>query len=74
MHGLGRLLISAGILLVIAGGCVLLAEKFGLPLGRLPGDFAWRVKNTAVYFPLGSSLLLSVLLTLLLYILSRLRH
>ena len=74
MHGLGRLLISAGILLVIAGACVLLAEKFGLPLGRLPGDFAWRGKNSAVYFPLGSSLLLSVLLTLLLFILSRLRH
>ncbi len=53
---------------------MLLAEKFGLPLGRLPGDFAWRGKNSAVYFPLGSSLLLSVLLTLLLYILSRLRH
>lgn len=74
MYGLGRLLISTGVLLVVAGACVLLAEKFGLRVGRMPGDFAWHGKNSAVYFPLASSLLLSVLLSFLLYFLSRFRR
>lgn len=74
MHVLGRLLIAMGVLLVIAGGCVLLVEKLGLPLGRLPGDFSWRGKNSVVYFPLASSLIVSALLSLLFYILGRFRH
>ena len=39
MQGLGRLLIFAGVFIVILGVCVLLAQKLGLPLGRLPGEF-----------------------------------
>lgn len=74
MHGVGRLFISIGILFVLLGACVLLAEKFGLQLGRLPGDFAWRGKRSAVYFPLATSLLLSIFLSLLFYLLGRLRH
>ncbi len=71
---MGRLLILIGVLFVVLGACVLLAEKFGLPLGRLPGDFAWRGKHSTVYFPLATSLLLSIFLSLLLYLLGRLRH
>ena len=74
MHGLARLFLSLGILFLILGACVLVAEKAGLPLGRLPGDFAWRGKNSSIYFPLATSLLLSILLSLLVYILSRLRR
>ncbi len=74
MNGLGRLLISAGVLIVIVGALVLAAEKFGLPLGRLPGDFAWRGKNSSFYFPLATCLLVSTLLSLLFYILGRLRR
>jgi hypothetical protein len=74
MPGLGRLLIYAGAFLVIIGVCVVLAQKSGLPLGHLPGDFAWRGKRSAFYFPLTTCLLLSAILSLLLYIISRLRR
>lgn len=74
MHGVARLLISAGILLVVAGLLVWIAAKSGFPLGRLPGDFAWRGKHSSVYFPLATSLLLSALLSLLLYVFGRLRR
>jgi hypothetical protein len=74
MHGLGRILISIGAVILIVGICVLLAEKLNLPLGRLPGDFAWRGKNSGFYFPLTTCILLSVLLSLLFYILGRIRR
>lgn len=71
MNELGRILIGIGLLLVVCGAAVLLVGKLGLPLGRLPGDFAWRGKHTTVYFPLGTSILLSVVLSLLFWALSR---
>lgn len=74
MLGLGRLLIYAGGFIVLLGVCVLLAEKLGLPLGRLPGDFAWKGKRSSVYFPLATCLLLSAILSLLLYVFGRLRR
>ena len=74
MYGLGRLLILIGILIAIVGALVLLAGKIGLPLGHLPGDFAWRGKNSSFYFPLATCLLLSALLSLLFYILGRIRR
>jgi hypothetical protein len=74
MQGLGRLLIYAGVFIVILGVCVLLAEKLDVPLGRLPGDIAWKGKRSAVYFPLATCLLLSVILSLILYVLNHLRR
>lgn len=71
MFSLARILVGLGLLLVLAGAVVYLLGRFGIPLGHLPGDFAWRRKNVAVYFPLGTSVLLSILLTLVLYLLSR---
>ncbi|HVZ82442.1 MAG TPA: DUF2905 family protein [Terracidiphilus sp.] len=74
MNELGKALIGLGAVLVLAGVVVLLAARFGLPLGRLPGDFAWRGRRTSVYFPLATSLLLSIILSLIFYILSRFRR
>ena len=74
MHGIGRVLISLGALLLVAGIVVLLAEKLSLPVGRLPGDISWRGKNSAVYFPFTTCILLSALLTFILYIVSRMRR
>lgn len=74
MSDLGRLLIGIGLLIVAMGAVVLLLGKTGLPLGRLPGDFTWRGKHTTVYFPLGTSILFSVVLSLVFYILSRFRR
>lgn len=68
------MMISVGALLVVAGALLLLASRFGLPLGRLPGDFSWRGRNMAIYFPLGTSLLLSILLSLFFYVLGHFRR
>jgi ribose/xylose/arabinose/galactoside ABC-type transport system permease subunit len=67
----GRILIGMGLLLVACGAVVVLLGKTGLPLGRLPGDFSWRGKHTTVYFPLATSIVLSVVLSLVFWLLSR---
>jgi hypothetical protein len=74
MNDLARLLIGLGLVLLIAGGLLLLLGRTGIPLGRLPGDISYRGKNLSVYFPLGTSILLSVLLSLVFYLLSRFRR
>jgi hypothetical protein len=74
MSELGKALIGIGILLVIAGAALLLAARFGLPLGRLPGDFSYRGKNVSVFFPLGTSILISIVLSLVVYVVSRFRR
>ncbi len=70
MQGLGRILIGMGLLLVLAGGLVVLLGKTGLPLGRLPGDIRYQGKSFSFYFPLATCLVLSVLVSLVLYLLS----
>ncbi len=72
METLGRTLMLSGILLFLAGGVMYLAARFGLPLGRLPGDIRIERENFHFYFPLATSLLLSLLLTLLLNLIARL--
>ena len=74
MNDLGRLLIGVGLVLVIAGGFLMLLGRTGFPLGRLPGDISYRGRNLSVYFPLGTSILLSVVLSLVFYLLSRFRR
>ena len=74
MNDLGRVLIGLGLLLLVAGGLLLLLGRTGIPLGRLPGDISYRGKNMSVYFPLGTSILLSVLLSVVFYFLSRFRR
>jgi Protein of unknown function (DUF2905) len=68
---LGRLLVFAGVVLIAAGVIVLLLERAHLPLGRLPGDFIWRGKYTTIYFPVVTCLLLSLLGTLILWLINR---
>ena len=74
MTDLGKLLILGGLALVVAGIVVVLLGRTNLPVGRLPGDFLYRGKNTTVYFPLATSLLVSVVLSIVLYLLSRWRR
>ncbi len=74
MNDLGRMLIGLGVVLLIAGGLLLLLGRTGIPLGRLPGDISYRGKNLSVYFPLGTSILLSIVLSLIFYLLSRFRR
>ena len=68
------MLVLAGAVLVGLGLLVILAGRLGLPLGRLPGDVSYRGKNFAVFAPIGTSILLSVVLSLLLWVISSLRR
>lgn len=69
--GLGRVLILVGAILIAIGALLTLLPRLPLPLGKLPGDLTWRGKHWVVYFPLGTSLLLSLVLTLVLWLLAR---
>ena len=71
---MGRFLLGAGGVLMLAGVIVLALERAGLPLGRLPGDLSFRGRHLQVFAPLGTSLLLSLLLSLVLYLVSRFRR
>jgi hypothetical protein len=64
---MGKLLVIAGV--IIAG--IGLLVMMGLPIGRLPGDISFKRGNTTFYFPLATSILASILLTLLLSLLRR---
>lgn len=74
MTELGKLLIILGIVLIAAGLVLIFFARLHLPLGRLPGDIIYRGKHTTFYFPLATSILLSALLTLILYLIGRLKR
>ena len=73
VNEIGKLLVGLGLLLVLVGGLAIAAGRTGLPLGRLPGDFAYRGKHVSVYFPLATCILISIVLTLALYLISKFR-
>ena len=78
MLGLGKLLILSGGALLLLGLLILLLARTGLlnslPLGHLPGDISYRSRDVSFFAPLGTSLLLSLLLSAILYLLSRFRR
>jgi hypothetical protein len=69
--GIGRLLIVMGLLLVVAGLAITLGGRLPLRLGRLPGDIAIHGRNSSFYFPLTTCIVLSVLLSLVMWLLRR---
>jgi hypothetical protein len=71
MTDLGKLLMVFGVLLFVAGAVLVLLGRTNLPLGRLPGDIVYRGRNTTFYFPLVTSLLLSMVLSLVVYLLGK---
>jgi hypothetical protein len=74
MENLGRYLILGGIVLILIGVGFYAAARLGLPLGRLPGDIRIEGKLGSLYFPIVSSILVSLVLTLVLNIILRLFH
>jgi preprotein translocase subunit SecY len=74
MGDLGRILVVLGAFLLVLGVVVILAGKVNLPIGRLPGDIVVRGKNTTFYFPLMTSVVLSILLSLVLYLVNHFRR
>jgi hypothetical protein len=71
MADLGKLLLILGGVIVLIGFVLLLAGRFNLPLGRLPGDITYRGKNTVVYFPLATSIIISIVVSLILWLFNR---
>lgn len=71
MTSLGRLLIFAGAILIVVGVVVIVAGKANLPLGRLPGDISYRGKNTSFYFPIMTCIVISIILSLIMWIVNR---
>lgn len=71
---LGKLLLLVAAFLAIIAVLLLVAGRFHIPLGKLPGDITYRGKNVVVYFPLGTSILISLLLSLILFLISRWRR
>jgi len=71
---LGKVIVVVGVVLIALGLLLMLAGRTHLPIGRLPGDILYRRKNFSFYFPLTTSILLSIVLTLVFYFLSRLHR
>ena len=71
---IGKMLVVLGLVAVALGLVFILVGRTNLPLGRLPGDIIYRGKHTTFYFPLATSIVLSVVLSLLFYLIGRFRH
>ncbi len=71
MTEFGKMLIFFGALLVIFGLVLVLGGRAHLPIGRLPGDIIYRGKHTTSYFPLVTSILLSIVLSVIFYLIGR---
>ena len=74
MSEVGRIIVILGISLIVIGGVVMLIGRAGLPLGRLPGDIVYKGKNTIFYFPLATSILLSIVLSIVMHLVGRFRQ
>ena len=74
MAELGKLLVVFGAILLVVGVVFLLVGRTNFPLGRVPGDIVYRGKNTTFYFPLATSILLSVVLSLVLWVIGRMKR
>ncbi|HJX83885.1 MAG TPA: DUF2905 domain-containing protein [Candidatus Angelobacter sp.] len=74
MTDLGKLLLTVGAVIAVVGAVLILAGKFNVPVDRLPGDIVYRGKNSVFYFPLATCLVISILLSLILWLVNRWRH
>jgi hypothetical protein len=68
MSDLGRAVVIVGVILVIAGGAIILLGRTGLPIGKLPGDITYRGKNSTIYFPIVTCIVISVVLSVVSWI------
>ena len=73
MADLGKVLVFLGAAIVVVGLVFVLISRTNLPLGRLPGDIVYRGKNTIFYFPLATSIVISIVLSVLMYVFGKLR-
>lgn len=71
MADFGKILVFFGLLVAFFGIILIFAARMHLPIGRLPGDIFYRGKHSTFYFPLATCIVLSVVLSVVLYLLSR---
>jgi len=71
---IGKMLVFLGLVLGVIGLALVLLGRTNLPIGRLPGDILYRGKHTTFYFPVATSIVLSVVLSVILYLVGRIRH
>ncbi|HUK47027.1 MAG TPA: DUF2905 domain-containing protein [Terriglobales bacterium] len=74
MTEIGKMLVFFGVVLAAIGLVLVLVGRTNLPIGRLPGDIIYRGKHTTFYFPLATCIVLSVVLSVILYLVGRIRH
>jgi hypothetical protein len=74
MADFGKLLVAVGVIAVAVGIVLILLGRLNLPIGKFPGDIVYRGKNTTVYFPLATSILLSIVLSLVFYVIGKWRR
>jgi hypothetical protein len=67
----GKMLIAVGMLIAVVGAVLWLLGRTNLPIGRLPGDLLYRGKHTTLYFPLMTSIVVSVVLSLVFYLIGK---
>jgi hypothetical protein len=68
--GIGKVLVIIGGIIMLLGVIVLITGKIPL-VGKLPGDFSLKGKNWSVYFPLGTSILISIILSLIIWLIRK---
>jgi Protein of unknown function (DUF2905) len=71
MTDVGKLLIMLGLVLIVAGALLTVLGRANMPWGRLPGDIVYRGKNSTFYFPLATSVVVSVVLSIVLFVVGR---
>jgi len=71
MSGVGRMLLAAGAVLAVVGLALIVGERLGFRIGRLPGDIVIRRKNGTFYFPVVTCVLLSLIGSLVLWLIGR---
>ncbi|HWG88127.1 MAG TPA: DUF2905 domain-containing protein [Candidatus Acidoferrales bacterium] len=74
MADLGKLLLILGAIILVIGAVLLVAGRYNLPVGKLPGDFVLRGRHSVFYFPLATSIILSVIISLVLWLLGRMHR
>jgi hypothetical protein len=72
LTAIGRTVFIAGLIVAAVGAGLWAAGRFGLPLGRLPGDVRWDFGGGSVYIPIATSIVLSLVLTIVLNLVFRL--
>jgi hypothetical protein len=68
VDSLGKLMVGIGTVIVLIGALVLIANRLGIHLGKLPGDIVIRKDHVTLYFPIVTSIIISIILSLIFYL------